>query len=523
MNQTDQHPLLEPNILRCLGKHLPRSQLPTCLRVCKKWHSTLEPFLWETLTLLNQPVNFTPRQATPTLLLRNRHHIRHLHEIGTNSLIHFLAYSITPRPVQLTSIHCSILSPEILVITQQNVDTLTSFICRSNRLRKDQEAQGLWCRQLFFILEMAPNLTEFALGPVIMLDPPNQEFNKISKNLKRLELDRVKVSVPTLYADSVPQESIVMDTFHSLESLTLVWNDFPPPCQIELIRKSPNLKALVWRRGTKLLAESWLSGSLAVPSRLSSLDIGNSHLDDQDMARLLSLIHNLVALNARSTPFSTHSLALLMNNQGPNMLELELMDCDGLNSDQVFTILTSMPKLKKFSASMLSASDFDSIATSGGDTEATATATAATTSSITARPPWVCLGLEELEISILGPSTCEDTDHARYASSIYKQLGKLTQLRTLVLKEIILDGQERGPLLDLTLEMGLAHLACLKQLRELHTRGLSVKMGTTELEWIAKEWTRLEVIKGPLNCVTGVDNKPLIRKLKELSPVAVVL
>ncbi|KAF9369755.1 hypothetical protein BGX21_005812 [Mortierella sp. AD011] len=383
---------------------------------------------------------------------------------------------------------------------------------------------------------MAPNLTEFALGPVIMLDTPNQEFNKISKNLKRLELDRVKVSVPTLYADTVPQESIVMDTFPSLESLTLVWNDFPPPCQIELIRKSPNLKSLVWRRGTKLLAESWLSGSLAVPPRLSSLDIGNSHLDDQDMARLLSLIPNLVALNVRSTPFSSHSLAQLMNNQGPNMLELELIDCDDLNSDQVFTILTSMPKLKKISASMLNASDFDSssvdisarntraldsIATSGGDAEATATAT--TTSNTTARPPWVCLGLEELEISIVGPSNCEDIDRARYASSIYKQLGKLTQLRTLVLKEITLDGQERGPLLDLTLEMGLAHLACLKQLRELHTRGLPVKMGSAELEWIAKEWTRLEVIKGPLSCVTGVDNKPLIRKLKELSQIAVVL
>ncbi|KAF9347265.1 hypothetical protein BGX26_001242 [Mortierella sp. AD094] len=387
--------------------------------------------------------------------------------------------------MQLTSIHCSILSPEILVIAQQNIDTLTSFSCRSNRLRKDQEAQGLWCRQLYFILEMVPNLTEFALGPVIMLDPPNQEFNKICRNLKSLELDRVKVSVPTLYADSVPQESVLMDPFPSLESLTLVWNDFPPQCQIELIRKSPNLKSLIWRRGTKLLAESWLSGSLAVPHQLSSLDIGNSHLEDQDMARLLSLIPNLVALNARSTPFSSHSLTLLMNNQGPNMQELELMDCADLNSDQVFTILTSMSNLKKFSASMLSASDFGSDST--------------------------------------GPNICGDTDLARYASSIYEQLGKLTQLRALVLKEITSDYQEHCPLLDLTLEKGLANLACLKQLRELHIRGLSAKMGIAELEWMAKEWTGLEVIKGPLSCVTGVDNKPLIRKLKELLPVAIVV
>ncbi|KAF8975745.1 hypothetical protein BGZ46_008875 [Entomortierella lignicola] len=537
------HPLKEPKILECLGKHLPRSQIPTCLRVCKQWHSSLEPFLWHTLTLLNQPVNFTPRQATPTLLLRNRHHIRRLHEIGANSLINFLVYSLKPRlPLQLTHIQVSILSPEILILTQKNVETLTSFICRSNRLRKDQEAQGLWCRQLFFILEMVPNLTEFALGPVIILDPPSQEFNKISKNLKRLELDRVKVSVPHLYSDSVTVESIAMDPFPRLESLTLIWNDFPPQCQLELIRKSPNLKSLIWRRGTKLLAESWLSRTLAVPQDLTTLDIGNSHMEDQDMARLLGLIPNLEALNARSTPFSTFCLTYLIQNRNSNMVELELMDCANLDNDQISLILTTMSNLKKFSASMLNISNFASASepttTPDGVASPMIGGTPATSAS---RKSWVCLGLEDLEISIVGPQFCNDPeDLARSTLSIYEQLGKLTELQTLVLKEITTDYKDHDPMLDLSLEKGLNNLSSLKRLRQLDIRGLSVNMGYPEIEWIAKEWTRLVEIKGSLRSATGsatrststtvsgvrpvrVDNKALVHKLKRLIPSTVVI
>ncbi|KAF9114812.1 hypothetical protein BGX27_009760 [Mortierella sp. AM989] len=425
--------------------------------------------------------------------------------------------------MQLTHIHVSILSPEILIITQQNTDTLTSFSCRSNRLRKDQEAQGLWCRQLFFILEMVPNLTEFALGPVILLDPPNQEFNKICKNLKTLELDRIKVSLPSLYSDSVTAEaeSVIMESFPRLESLALIWNDFPPQCQLELIRKSPNLKSLIWRRGTKLLAESWLSGTLAVPQELSMLDIGNSHLEDEDMGRLLALIPSLTALNARSTPFSSNSLAQLVNNQGPDMVELELMECTSLTSEQIQTILTSMPKLKRFSASLLEASDFF---ISNGNTGLEAVdGLGSSVAQGASAGPWVCLGLEELEISIIGPEVCEETDLARYASAVYDQLGKLRQLRVLSLKEITSDYRDHGPLLDLTLENGLGFLSSLKYLRELNIRGISAKMDKAEVEWIAREWTRLIAIKGPLNSVPGVNAKDLNHQLKRLLPAAVVL
>ncbi|KAF9344719.1 hypothetical protein BGX34_005399 [Mortierella sp. NVP85] len=486
------------------------ASLLSAFRVCKAWHAALEPLLWHTLKLQNQPCNFTPRQATPTLLLRNRHHIRHLHETGSNSLMKFLAFSVRLPLMQLTSIHVSILSPEILMIIQQNVETLTSFSCRSNRLRKDLEAQSLWCRQLFFALELVPRLTELAIGPAILLDSPKTVFSKICTHLKKLELDRLKVADRTLYADSIPTEAHELEPFPELEELTLIWNDFPPPCQLELVRKSPKLKSLIWRRGSQLLTQSWLSGTLPVPSDLARLDIGHSHLEDDTMARVLALLPNLVALNARSTPFGARCALQLLENQGPKMIELDLMDCDSLSSTVIQRFLTGMPNLRKFGAARLEASDIT---------------TPFMKSNTTASSPssWVCLDLEELELAIIGVHRIENPAPREACFIIYEQLAQLARLRVLVLRENVSASREEDFRLDWTLRNGLKNLHTLKRLSSLDIQGLHAKVGMEEIEWMAQEWPQLSELKGKLNNKPGVDNKPLERELKRLRPDIVKL
>lgn len=432
--------------------------------------------------------------------------------------------------MQLTSINVSILSPEILMIAQQNLETLTRFSIRSNRLRKDQDAQGLWCRQLFMVLEMAPNLTDFAIGPAILLDSPKTVFSKICTRLKRLEMDRLKVADRSLYADDVPTEAHELEPFPELESLTLIWNDFPPRSQLELIRKSPKLKSLVWRRGTQLLAQSWLSGTLNVPSELCRLDIGNSHLEDDDMARILSLIPRLVALNARSTPFGARSARQLLGNQGPQMIELDLMDCNQLSSAVIQRFLTNMPNLKKFSATRLEASDITQPFMKVGGEEKNASGTtsfSSSSSSLSCYPkptiPWTCLGLEELELAIIGVHRIENPSPKEACLLIYEQLSQMRQLRVLNIRENVSASRDVDYLLDWTLGNGLRKLSTLKHLESLNIQGIRAKLGMEEIEWMAREWTELTEVKGKLNRNAGVDNKPLERELKRLRPDIVKL
>ncbi|KAF8924005.1 hypothetical protein BGZ58_002286 [Dissophora ornata] len=522
------HPLLLPEVVRHLGDYLARPQVVCCLRVCKTWRAALEFILWGTLTLQNQPCNFTPPQPSPSLLLRNRHHIRHLNEIGSNSLLKFMAFSTQAPPMQLTSISCTILSPEILMIASQNIETITSFTCRSNRLRKDEEAQGLWYRQLFSILEEAPRLLSLAIGPVILLDLPKEMLSKVSRTLKYLELDRVKITTKTLSAATIvegPESGngySSFELFPELEELRLIWNDFPPQSQLEIVRQSPKLKTLSWRRSARFLSQAWLSGSLAVPAGLTKLDIGHSHIDDVDMATLLSLTPNLRALNARGTPFGTRSALQLL--ESPEMVdqmeELELLECMNLSSAMVQTFLRTLHNLRKFSASRVEAADIArTYRNAGNNFIAIPTSVPIQRLGREPSPTWGCLGLEVLELGIVGLYRCRSPGPVEARSFIYEQLEQLTQLQVLTLSENSSLARESDYLLDLRLDSELYLLRGLKRLRELNVMGLRPKMQMDDIRWIATEWVGLKKLRGKLNCVDDEDyNKKLETELKRLRP-----
>ncbi|KAF9569941.1 hypothetical protein EC968_002419 [Mortierella alpina] len=469
--------------------------------------------------------------------------------------------------MQLTSIHVSMLTPEILMVAQQSVDTLVTFSCRANRLRKDLQAQSLWCRQLFLILEMAPQLQHFSLGPAVLLDSPMEIFGAtFFQTLKSLELDRVKIADPRWYAaDAAGAEpdpdsesadmtiDIELQTFPQLETLTLIWNDLPPQCQLELVRKSPNLRSLTWRRCTKLLADSWLSSSLPIPAKLTRLDVAHSHISDKDMERLLGMMPNLTALNVRSKPFGFQSCLRLLQSQAQassetEMVELDLVDCSELSSTMIQKLMSSLPRLKVFGASKLEASDIVNaflLSTAVGPESSSSTTSTSSEmkvmhatraqgllSDLSAgvisagafmRAPsesWACLGLESLELSIVGLYRCDEPGPALARDLVYEQLAQLVNLRVLILGENV--GSVQPPahyMLDWTLLNGLSKLARLRRLQELDIRGLRAKMGMEEVKWMAHSWQHLRKLTGVL-CYDANKNevKVLERELKKLRP-----
>ncbi|KAF9954414.1 hypothetical protein BGZ70_010572 [Mortierella alpina] len=467
--------------------------------------------------------------------------------------------------MQLTSIYVSMLSPEILMVAQQNVDTLVTFSCRANRLRKDLQAQSLWYRQLFLILEMAPQIQHLSIGPAVLLDSPMEIFGAtFFQSLKSLELDRIKIADPRWYAadaagaepdphsesakllSALTRPAIELQTFPQLETLILIWNDLPPQCQLELIRKSPNLKSLTWRRCTKLLTDSWLSSSLPIPAKLTRLDIAHSHISDEDMERLLVMMPRLTSLNVRSKPFGPQSCLRLLQNQAQGlpeaeMEELDLVDCSELSSAMIQKLLSSLPKLKAFGASKLEASDianamFSSTVVGHPSSPDTSIVHATTAQALLAdlgaglisagaflRAPsasWTCLGLERLELSIMGLYRCDHPGPALARDLVYEQLAQLVNLRVLILGENV--GSLQPPphyMLDFTLSNGLNKLVRMRRLQELDIRGLRAKMGLEEVKWMAHSWPDLRKLTGVL-CYDLHKNeiKALERELKRLCP-----
>jgi hypothetical protein len=377
------------------------------------------------------------------------------------------------------------------------------------------------------ILDMVPHLTNLAIGPAVLMDPPTTVFSKVARSLKTLELDRVKVADRSWYDDSIQSSEALstLEEFPKLEALVMVWNDLPPNCQLELIRKAPKLKSLTWKRGTQLLVQSWLSSALPPPDSLTTLDVAHSHIEDGAMARILTMIPHLTSLNVKSSPFGPQSCIQLLERHAPNIAMLDVSDCPQVTSAMTIAFLSSMPSLLRFSSSRVDAGNIAKpfLHTLLGEAPSSllVPSDGELPRSLEDRP-WVCHGLVELEISIVGLCASENLIPTQTRCLVYEQLSRLERLEVLCLGE---ENENDSPLrpgnerLDLTLAHDLDKLSSLKRLRSLNIRNLKALMGDEEVDWLAHTWSRLEVIRGKLNCDLGTSEaRSLARRLKSKRP-----
>ncbi|KAF9112059.1 hypothetical protein BGX27_004038 [Mortierella sp. AM989] len=118
---------------------------------------------------------------------------------------------------------------------------------------------------------------------------------------------------------------------------------------------------------------------------------------------------------------------------------------------------------------------------------------------------WVCLGLQELDISILDShqgsnpemEELEEQQTVNGIKRIYQQLGRLTELKKLQISWITNDSFKTKVKLDLSIQSGLGYLRGLKSLEELDVRGIyELKIGQEEAEWIANNWPNLTILRG---------------------------
>lgn len=241
------------------------------------------------------------------------------------------------------------------------------------------------------------------------------------------------------------------------------------------------------------------------------------------MAQILSMVPRLTSLNVKSSPFGPQSCVQLLERHAPNITMLDVSDCPQVASAMAIAFLSSMPSLLRFSSSRVDASNIAKpfLHTLLGETPSSLPIPShgELPRSLEDRP-WACLGLVELEISIVGLCSSEGPAPAQNRSLVYEQLSRLERLEVLCLGEEnsspLHFGSER---LDMTLAHGLDKLSSLKKLRSLNIRHLKAQMGDEEVDWLAHTWSRLEVLRGKLNCDLGTSEaRALARRLKSKRP-----
>jgi hypothetical protein len=217
--------------------------------------------------------------------------------------------------------------------------------------------------------------------------------------------------------------------------------------------------------------------------------------------------------------FGPLSTAALIHQHSTTLETLVFKECDGFCSEDIQTVLSSCVNLRTFQAMTSSGTEFSS--------------TVYLDASEMVDSPWVCLGLEKLKLVITGiarPDLKKDQYGRRLAgplhdgtiqgyemqSIVYSQLGKLTRLQELWLGHDTpdlddeenyhpteVDGQwryidpdEQFECLEFSLRSGLDLLRGLTELRVLNMDRMNVRVGLSEVQWMASRWPKVEKIVG---------------------------
>ncbi|KAH7046415.1 hypothetical protein BKA57DRAFT_466421 [Linnemannia elongata] len=217
--------------------------------------------------------------------------------------------------------------------------------------------------------------------------------------------------------------------------------------------------------------------------------------------------------------FGPLTTAALIHQHSTTLETLVLKECDGFCSEDIQTVLSSCVNLRTFQAMTSSGTEFSS--------------TVYLDASEMVDSPWVCLGLENLKLVITGiarPDLKKDQYGRRLTGPlhdgtiqgyemqqiVYSQLGKLTRLQELWLGHDIpdlddeenyhpteVDGQwryidpdEQFECLEFSLRSGLDLLGGLTELRVLNMDRMNIRVGLSEVQWMASKWPKLEKIVG---------------------------
>ncbi|KAG0245162.1 hypothetical protein BGX31_007741 [Mortierella sp. GBA43] len=274
--------------------------------------------------------------------------------------------------------------------------------------------------------------------------------------------------------------------FPALKQLCLTLGfAFLPQCQVEIIRKCPNLKDLSWFINDE---DSYPVNDVCDLFKthcpfVESLDLNGHALKDDDLSKIIDSCSGITQLTAIPCKIGELAFQSLSRHFG-HVRKLRLTE-GTLTSEMAQRILTNCPNLTELHGVTLEARDILGIDKRNPTQE----------KEMAINQDWVCSNLENLTIFICGLAGKPREWH----QSIFQQLSRMKMLCSLSVGPVPPIRQRSLDGLDLRLEAGLDCLSSLKRLRMCKFGGLSQEMGEEEVRWIMEAWPGLRVLHGRLH------------------------
>ncbi|KAF9169620.1 hypothetical protein BGX21_009867 [Mortierella sp. AD011] len=386
-----------------------------------------------------------------------------------------LLQQLLPGCTQLRYLEVARYGEEVKQLLQQNATSLHTFICKTDPLFQSKR-EPVVIDKVWHLLKEIPTLRVLELESVIVSDYEGRMFGTVCQKLTRLSLVDSKLL-------ERPKSERDLD---SLRTLILDRSYVPNEDQLQLFQLCPVLEHLTWksRTGSLQILNFLFFLNSGKFQRVTSLDISNSSkTTDHDFAKIISLLPGLINLNAANTLFGYEGTRAMIELKRDQIQELNFLDCPNITSMVAHTFLSSCPRLRKFAASSVSAVDV-------------------------VRQHWVCLELQELDISIANMEQLPGPPFPRH-KGIYDQLAALTKLVVLRLGDLGCASSSTSVgtpaprnqqfMLDLKLDSGLGLLSTLNRLRELDVTNMYAVMEFGELQWVVRNWRRLERVIGSVH------------------------
>ncbi|KAF9161712.1 hypothetical protein BGX20_002006 [Mortierella sp. AD010] len=236
---------------------------------------------------------------------------------------------------------------------------------------------------------------------------------------------------------------------------------------------------------------------------ITHLDLSWSTLKDHEIAALLKQLPRLISFRAQRTNIGEKTMDMLAGFSSgirDQLEELDLVDAREIQSPWIQRLLCSCAGLRRFRATEINAKDIigGSVSATAADASEAVTVRTAENGSMdpdTSPMSWVCLQLQELQLSITGISPQSSLQEQII---VYDQLSKLTQLQILSLGGNYLSTWFRMGTLELSLNKGFDRLKTLKELRVFNFSYMAHDLGMGEVEFMMQHWTKLRKVVGTI-------------------------
>jgi len=510
-----------PHIAEGIGQQLERSDLKSCMEVCKAWSERFRSLRWRELTIMSGPsrANEELNSDNECILMENFRWTRQL-------AVH-------------TPTRCEGILP-LLSASCTNLQELSSHIYPAKEgwnaafsdildLLGNNKKLRRWSFHVWIVISIPERLRiiDYLSGSRLtdlnlrLFFRPHQSWlgdvlQSLPQTLRKLNVQWGRASYDTEGLAEHNQWNWP-DEYPHLEKAkfsTYLTNGEEMPL-FKFLERCPVLKKLTFPR----VPDREMAGRLVrclettkiTPKRITLDLLLIEEMDQQNWRRLLQTLEGRISRLMTGIAHNRRSMDGFIDVMSRTWFKtLELLHIDEprrIRSRDLQLILTRCSNLKSFEC--LNLWIHDSIPTDIGDREMVPGLEAMVRDNSDGSldiADWSCLDLEHLELTISDGRRVDAEEHVMSSQEewtvqgikhIYRQLGRLTKLRELTLGWSTTNDFASCANFDITLASGLDYLKDLKSLKLLDVNLVRmVKTGEEEVKWMADNWPSLNRVAG---------------------------